>query len=351
MRKFMRPRQIIRFGVALLGWCATAALIPAASHAQDATPDFYSGRTLRVVVGFPPGGGFDLYARLLAEYLPKYLPGHPNIVVENMPGATTARAAAYIYSVAPQDGTVLGIVHQQLLANQVLGVQAGDFDVVKFNWIGRAGMQLDAGVAWYTSGVTSIADAKTKSIAFGATTATAASAMITQALNALTGTKFKVVVGYQGSADFNLAMERGEIQGYATGLWTDFMANHPEWLADHKVVPLFQTAMKRNSLLPDVPVLPELTQDPDDRQIFDLLASTEEMGRAFIAGPGVPKERVRLLRKAFSQMMTDPQLLADAKAQQLEINAMAGNELQAYVTKVGEFPAALTARAKSILLP
>jgi tripartite-type tricarboxylate transporter receptor subunit TctC len=330
---------------------AMLALAPVASHAQDKTDDFYNGRVLRVIVGFPPGGGFDLYARLLSEYLPKYLPGNPKIVVENMPGATTARAAGYIYSVAPQDGTVLGIVHQQLLANQVLGVQAGDFDVVKFNWIGRAGMQLDAGVAWYTSGITSIEDAKSKSVAFGATTQTAATAMIPNALNALVGTKFKVVVGYQGSADLNLAMERGEIQGYATGLWTDFAANHPQWLTDHKVAPLFQTAMQRNSLLPDVPTLPELTQNPDDRQIFALLASTEEMGRAFIAGPGVPQERVLLLRKAFARMMQDPQLLADAKNQQLEINAMGGNELQAYVTKVGEFPAALSARAKHILLP
>ncbi len=330
---------------------AILAASTAPSHAQDKTDDFYNGRVLRVIVGFPPGGGSDLYARLLAEYLPKYLPGKPKIVVENMPGATTARAAGYIYSIAPQDGTVLGIVHQQLLANQVLGVQAGDFDVVKFNWIGRAGMQLDAGVAWYTSGIKSIEDAKSKTIAFGATTQTAATAMIPNALNALIGTKFKVVVGYQGSADLNLAMERGEIQGYATGLWTDFAANHPEWLADHKVAPLFQTAMQRNSLLPDVPTLPELTQNPDDRQIFALLASTEEMGRAFIAGPGVPQERVQLLRKAFAQMMQDPSLLADAKSQQLEINAMEGDELQAYVTKVGEFPAALSARAKHILLP
>jgi tripartite-type tricarboxylate transporter receptor subunit TctC len=336
-------------GLAVAACALVLASAPTA--AAQAAEEFYRGKAIRVIVGFPAGGGFDLYARILAEYLPRYIPGEPKIIVENMPGASTARAASYVYNVGPQDGTVLGIYHQGLLANQVIEVQAGDFDVTKFNWIGRMGTQLNVGMAWHTSGVKTIDDAKKTEIVFGATAPTATSAMVPRALNALAGTRFKIVPGYQGSSDMYLAMERGETHGMATGVWFDLSRDHADWLSAGKVAVLFQISTKRVADLPKVPALPDLASGEDDRKILELLASTEDMGRAFAAGPKVPAERVAVLRAAFAKMMADPDFLKDSAARNFEIAFLHGNELQALVATIGRFPPELTAKARKVLMP
>ena len=336
--------------IAAVAACALVFASAQPAGAQSAE-EFYRGKVVRVIVGFPAGGGFDLHARILAEYLPRYIPGEPKIIVENMPGASTARAASYVYNVGPQNGTVLGIYHQGLLANQVLDVQAGDFDVTKFNWIGRMGTQLSVGLAWHTSGVRTIEDAKTKEIVFGATAPTATSAMVPRALNAVAGTKFKIVPGYQGSSDMYLAMERGETHGMATGVWFDLGRDHADWLNAGKVAVLFQISTKRIADLPNVPALPDLAAGEDDRKILELLASTEDMGRAFAAGPKVPADRVAVLRTAFAKMMADPEFLKDSAARNFEIAFLHGNELQALVANIGRFPPELTAKARKVLMP
>ena len=318
--------------------------------AQDAAA-FYRGKVLRVVVGFPPGGGFDLYARLVAEFLPRHMPVETKFIVENMPGAATARAAAHIYGVGPQDGTVIGICHQGLLANQVLGIQnAGDFDMLKFNWIARMGTQLNVGVVWHTAGVKNIEDAKTKEVVFGATTSTATSVMVPKALNAALGTRFRIVPGYQGSADMALAMERGETQGFATGVWIDLINAHADWLKHGVIFPLFQIGVQRHPDLPGVPTLGELADKPDEKAILELLGATEDMGRAFMAGPRVPPERVALLRAAFDSMMLDPELLREMNAKNLEIDYMPGDELQALARGVGRMSPEVVAKARKMLV-
>jgi len=218
-----------------------------AASAADSAQDFYKGKLLRIIVGFPPGGGFDLYARTVAEFLPRHMPGEPKVIVENMPGASTARAASFVYNVAPQDGTVMGIFHQGLLANQVLDVQAGDFDVTKFNWVGRMGTQLNVGLVWHTTGIKTIEDAKKKEVIFGATSPSATSSMVPRALNQMVGTKFKIVTGYQGSVDMYLAMERGETHGMATGVWFDLTRERADWVTDNKVSVLFQISTTRTA--------------------------------------------------------------------------------------------------------
>jgi tripartite-type tricarboxylate transporter receptor subunit TctC len=331
---------------------ALAAVALVGMPAPAAAQDFYRGKVVRVIVGFPAGGGFDLLARLLAEHLPRHIPGEPKIIVENMPGATTARAASYVYNVAPQDGSVLGIFHQGLLANQILDVQAGDFDVTRFNWIGRMGTQLSVGLAWHASGAKTIEDAKRTELIFGATTPTATSAMVPRALNALAGTRFKIVTGYQGSSDMYLAMERGETHGLATGVWYDLSRGHADWLKDRKISVLFQISNKRGrSDLASVPALPEFASADDDRKILELLASTEDMGRSFAAGPNVPADRVALLRAGFARMMADPEFLKDAAARNYELGFLPGEELQALVATIGRFPPELAAKAKKALMP
>jgi tripartite-type tricarboxylate transporter receptor subunit TctC len=350
VEKTNRPQFGLTRRATVAGLLATGARAPAALAATPDAKDVYRGVQLRIIVGFPPGGGFDLYARMLAQYLPRYLPD-VRCIVENMPGASTARAAAYIYGSGPQDGTVIGICHQGLLANQVLGIpNAGAFDVLKFNWIGRMGGQLNIGVAWHATGVRTIEDLKTKPIVFGATAPTATSVMIPKALNHFVGTKIEIVPGYQGSADMNLAMERGEIQGFATEVWIDLLNTHAKWLSDKTIFPLFLVGAERNPAMPDTPTLGELTNEPDDKMILEILASTADMGRTFMAGPNVPPERVAVLRDAFAAMMKDPELLAEARKQNLEIAPMHGAALQDFVAKIGRTPPEVGAKAKKILM-
>ena len=329
-----------------------AIQLSAPAIAQPSTDDgFYAGKQIKVIVGFPPGGGFDVYARTLAEHMPRHMPGNPSFIVQHMPGATTAKAAAHIYDIAAQDGTFMGLLHQGLLANQVLDIQGGTFDVTKFNWIGRMGTRLSVGLVWHTTGVKTIADAKKTEIIMGATSPTATSAMVPLALNHAAGTKFKVVMGYQGSADMYLAMERGETHGLGIAGWLDLTGPRADWVKDGKIAVLYQIALKRHADLPHIPVLADLASNDDDKQILSLLASTEDMGRSFVAGPNLPPARVETLRAAFAAMMADPLFLAEAQKRQLDIDFLHGRELQALVQNIGAFPADVAAKAKQILKP
>ncbi len=337
--------------VRLAVWSVVAVLFAAAAAgAQERPDDFYRNRQMRIVVGFPPGGGFDLYARVLAEHLPRFIAGEPKIIVESMPGASTARAAAYVYNIAPQDGTVLGLFHHALLANQALEAKAGDFDLAKFNWLGRMATRLNMGVAWARSGVRTVEDAKTREVAMASTAATATSSMVPRALNHAAGTKFKIVLGYQGSADMVLAMERGEVDGMSTLAWYDLYRDHQDWLKDEKLHLLFQISTRRNPMLPHVPVPADFAKTDEDRAILDLLGRTEDMGRSFPVGPRVPPGRVALLRTAFAKMMADPVFLKEAERLNFELDFMPGEVLQKFVASVGMFPPALRAKAKTILM-
>jgi tripartite-type tricarboxylate transporter receptor subunit TctC len=255
MRVSSRMQKL--FALLCRGVVAAASLVLLAlplANAQEGGGGFYKDKVIRVIVGFPTGGGFDLYARILADYLPRYIPGKPTVIVQNMPGAATALAAGYVYGVAPQDGTVLGLFHQGLLATQVLEVKQSNLDMSKFNWIGRMATRLNVGMAWHTSGVKTIEDAKKKKMVVGATTASATSAMVPRAINHAAGTQFAIVLGYQGSADMLLAMERGETEGMSTAAWVDLARDRPEWFKTGKASIIFQISTKRHPDLPNVPV-------------------------------------------------------------------------------------------------
>ncbi len=332
--------------------CASVLLsfvLPAS--AQETAGDFYRGKTMRIIVGFPPGGGFDLYAHVLAEHLPRFIPGAPKIVVENMPGAATARAAAHVYKIAPQDGTVLGLFHHALLADQALASKPDEFDITKFNWIGRMATRLNVGVTSQASGVSTIADAIGKPVIMGATAPTATSAMVPRAVNKATGAHFNPVLGYQGSADMTLAMERGEIGGFATAAWRDFSRDHADWIKTGKISVVFQISTKGAADLMNAPALPDLASNNEDRKMLELLARTEDMGRAFPVGPGVPADRVAVLRSAFARMMADPEFRAEAEKLDFEINFMPGEALQKFIRTVGDLSADQRVAIRKALIP
>ncbi len=323
------------------------SLAPAAG---EPVGDFYRGKTLKVVVGYAAGGGFDAYARLLAEYLPQHLPGAPTVVTQYMPGAASVKAANYIYSVAPQDGTVIGIPNHALPMNAFVWGEVGDgIDVTKFNWIGRLDAIDVVNVAWHTTGIKSIEDVKQRQVVLGGTSQTGTSVMTPTALNRLIGTKFKIVMGYQGTTEQYLAMERGELEGVGNAIWSQLKRSHPEWLREKKIVPLYQDGYVRSPDLPDVPTVVELAGNDEDRKVLRLLGNTAAVGRSFYVGPQVPADRVAALRQAFLETTQDPAFKAAADQLQIVLNPMPGAELQSMIAELGTYPASLIERTRKLV--
>lgn len=341
--------RILHSAFAMLGAVAFTGHI-ADRVAADPIEDFYKGKQMRVVVGYPAGGGFDAYARMLAEYMPRHIPGRPSIIVQHMPGAASVKAANHIYSIGAQDGTVLGLLNHAVSLNALVWKEVGDgFDTGKFNWIGRLDFIDLIGVVWHETGVTSIEQAKQTEIIFGATSPTGTSVMTPNALNRLVGTKFKVVQGYHGTADQYIAMERGEIQGMSNAIWSQLKRSHPQWLAEKKVVPIFQDGYERHADLANVPTVVELATNEEDRKVLRLLASTSVVGRSFLSGPKVPPDRVAALRKAFMAMAQDSAFRAEAAKRNIPLNPLPGEKLQAMIAEVASYPESLFERARQVV--
>jgi tripartite-type tricarboxylate transporter receptor subunit TctC len=316
---------------------AFALLLAAASvGVADPIADFYSGKTLQMLVGYGPGGGYDIYARLVAEFLPKFLPGHPSIITENMPGAGSFAAASYIANVAPKDGTVLASLAQTFALDSAVG-GSGKTNAEDFHYVGRVTTNIDVGVARASSSIKSIDDVRKKQYTVGASGRGSTTDVYAEALNAYGGTKFKIVLGYKGTSEILLAMQRGEVDiDGAYGL-PGMLASHPEWIKGGATL-LFQAALKRSPLLPNVPTLPELAQSDEGRAILRAIASTAEIGRSIISGPGVPPDRLAALRQAFAQMVKDPDFVAACEKRHLMLDPASGEDMDAIVKETFALP-------------
>lgn len=302
--------------------------------AADDMAQFYAGKTVKIVVGTSSGGGFDTITRVLAQYLPEYIPGKPTIVVQNMPGGSSLKAANFVYNAAPGDGTHLGVFNHSLILQTVVKRRSTQFEIAKFNWVGRMAIDDLVGIVWHTAGIKSIEDAKRKEVVIGASSGSSSSAMVPRALNRLTGTKFKVVTGYPGLAERYLAMERGEIDGIAGASWTYITGTKPEWIKEKRLVVLHQNALERSSEMPDIPTLVEFAANAEDRKILHLLGLTETIGKSMAFGPNVPPAQVAAIRKAFAATAADPRYAEDAKRRGLIPAAMPGEKLQTLFTDV-----------------
>lgn len=333
-----------RFIAALLA-CFLSGGIALAQTAREA----FRGKTLRVIVGYEPGGGFDAYARLLAEHLPRFLPGAQGGNVSYMPGAATLTAANFVNDLAPPDGTVIGIPNSGLPLNGFLLNANGALDVTRLNWIGRLDLIDVVCIAWHSHGVAGMADVKARGLVLGGTSPTGTSVMTPVALNRLAGAKFRMVLGYKGTTEQYLAMERGEIEGMGNAIWSQLKRSNPEWIAARKILPLYQEGYSRSADLPDTPTVIELVDKEEDRRMLRLLASSSVVGRAFYTGSRVPRERVALLREAFDAMARDPAFLAAAGGLAIPINPMSGEALQALIAELGAFPPELLARTRAIV--
>jgi tripartite-type tricarboxylate transporter receptor subunit TctC len=320
------------------------------AQAQDAAA-FFKGRNVNMEIGYSAGGGYDVYARMIARFMGKHIPGAPAVIPKNMQGAGSLRLANWIYTAAPKDGTEIGTIGRGIAFDPLLGNKNAQFDAGKFTWLGSATNEVSVCVAWEGSGITKFDDLYTKTLAVGGTGGGADTDVFPQILNAVLGTKMKLISGYPGGNDVGLAMERGEVQGRCGWSWSSVQATHKDWITQKKIVVLVQLALSKHSDLPDVPLVTDLAKTDEQRQILKLIFARQVMGRPYLAPPGVPKERVEVLRQAFLDTMKDKEFLAEADTAQLEINPVTGPAIEKLLQEVYQTPADIAAKAAAVLYP
>jgi tripartite-type tricarboxylate transporter receptor subunit TctC len=336
-------------------WTATCRLAGALSIVlastgarADAVSDFYGGRTITVVIASGAGGGYDFFGRALAKYIGRFLPGHPNAIVQNMPGAGGTKMANYAYNVAPQDGTMIGVPLAPTPMVQVLTPKGIKYDATKFHWIGNIEQSVGILFTFRNSATKTIADAMKRVTPMAGSGKNSATYQTPVLCNALLGTKFKVVLGYGGAAQMELAIEKGEVDG-RMGVWQTLKTTQPGWISDHKVNFLAVSALERGKQLPDTPTFIELAKTDEARKIFEFMALQNLTGRAVFAPPGTPADRVAALRRAFDKAVVDPGMLTDMAKAGMEIEATPGEEVQKAVDRLIATPPQIVARMQSIL--
>ena len=317
--------------------------------AQPSVADFYRGKSISMVIATAPGGDYDIRARLLARHLGRHIPGEPTIVPRNMPGGVGLQAANWLTTVAPRDGTAVHAIMQNMSAYQALGGASVEYDTRKFFWIGNTTDTPNVINSWHTTGIKTVQDVMTRQLVVGAPGTATSSVYYPKALNEVVGTKFKIVSGYPGGNDVNLAMERGEVGGRGSNSWASWKSTHPQWLAEKKIFILVQIALQRNPELADVPTMMELAKTEEDRQVLAFLSADIPISRAYVTTPGTPPERVAALRRAFDATMKDPQFLAEAAKTNIDISPSTGEEAQKFSDMIANTPPAVIARAKQIL--
>jgi tripartite-type tricarboxylate transporter receptor subunit TctC len=333
----------VRITTITLCGCLSASAVARAQSVEE----FYKGRTVTIVVGFNPGGAYDPYARAVARHLPKHLPGAPTIVIKNMQGAGSVLAANHLYNVSPKDGSELGVIAGSAAIQPVFGKASTQFDGRRFTWLGSANEEVGGCFAWHTTPFQTAQDLFDKEMITGASGASNLEYPIV--LNALLGTRMKVVRGYGGPGVIMLAVERGEVQGMCGSVLTFVSAQHPDWLRDHKVRMLIQIGLQRSSRMGDTPFVMDFAKSEDDKRLLRLLVGWNIMGRPFLAPPGIPADRKAALLKAFDDTMQDPDFRADAARQRLEVSPIGAGRIDAFLADVYATPKPLVDRAAAIL--
>jgi tripartite-type tricarboxylate transporter receptor subunit TctC len=331
-RNFRIVMTFAVFGI----FCAGAAVAEPAS-------DFYNGKQIDMYIGTPAGGGYDQYGRLLARHMSRYIPGNPPIVPKNMPAGGGRQAMNHVYNVAPHDGTAIGITLRNIAFDPLFGQKATKIDANKINWIGSMNREAPVCVAWYTSPFKTLADIQKSQILMGTSGPTASDTIHARLLNRIAHTKIKLVAGYKGSSGVHLAMERGEVQGRCGLGWDSIVARYSRWLKGKKISILAQFGLTKHPDLPNVPSILELAKTQADQQLAQLMLAPLDMGRPFFAPPGVPTDRVAMLRRAFDKTMKDKESLADIKKQKVELQPMSGAEVQALVKRIYATPKSIVA--------
>ena len=340
----MQVFRCVRQAVATVALLAGLDCLGTQAVAQT-VEQFYTGKIIDFVIGYPPGGSNDIWARLLARHLGKHIPGKPNIVPKNMPGAGSFLAVNTVYSVSPKDGTVLAIGAPTMALDERLGTQGVRFKTAELNWVGRVDSLINLVFMWHTSKVKTFADAQKIESTLSGTGAGSTVSIYPTVMNNVFGTKFKLIMGYKGSADAQLAVERGEVEGHSTS-WVAVKVGHPDWLPTKKISILVQFSLTRHPELPDIPTAVDLARTDEERQMLSAIMVAAEVGSAFFTTPGVPPERLEALRRAFDATMRDKDFLADVERTKLAVAPMKGEDLQKLVKQVSDLSPALQEKVR-----
>jgi tripartite-type tricarboxylate transporter receptor subunit TctC len=323
-----------------------AAVLPDAAAADN----FFAGKTISLSTHSTPGAGYDTYLRLLSRHMGKYIPGRPSLVVINQPGAGGLLAVNHAAKAAPQDGTFLTLVSQGILVIEATGGKGLQASLGKFKWLGNFSQSNNVTVTWISSNVKTLQDAMRREVVVGATGAGSATVVGPSLYNSLIGTRFKIIQGYSGSGQINLAMERGELDGHANSTWTSLQAMLGNEFRDGKVNVLIQTGLRKEPDLPDVPLLSDLVRgDPRKEPVAQFLSLAGAIARPLAAPPGVPDERVAMLRRAFDATMKDADFLAEAHAQRSDVEPMTGEETAAAIARILTTPKGVISEVQAAL--
>lgn len=341
MQKSMKYVSLAAAGLLASG----VAMTPEAG----AVADFYQGKRVTIIIGYSAGGGYDTYARLVGRHLGAQIPGNPAVVMQNMPGAGSLTSVNFLYNQAPKDGTTLASFGRGAPTEPLFGNEAARFDPIRLNWIGSANNEVSVCVTWHTSPVKTFADAQQQESIIGGTGPGADTDTFPNVLNSVLGTQFRLITGFPGGNDINLAMERGEVDGRCGWSWSSVVATRQNWLDEKKINILVQMSTGKHPDLPDVPLVMDLAQDEDQRQVLNLIFARQTMGRPFAAPPDVPADRVRALRAAFDATMKDARFLEEARTGRIEIEPVSGAEIQELVESIYRASPAIVELAKNAI--
>jgi hypothetical protein len=317
---------------------------PAATQAQSVA-DFYRGKTVNVYIGVGVGGEYDIQARLVARHIGKHIPGNPTVIPQNMTGAGGLRMINYLYNVAPKDGTNIGMIANAFPAMQAVGISGVQFDAAKMGWLGSIAPAVETMAVWHTAGVKNIDDARKREIVAGASARGAITFIYPQMMNEFLGTKFKIVTGYPGGNQINLAMERGEVEA-RHNTWSSWKATKADWLKEKKITVIAQAGPRAPDL--DAPSVEDAARTPEEKQLIELVVSGTRFGRP-MATNSVPADRLAALRAAYDATMRDPEFLAEAMALNFEVDPVQGEKMQKIVERILATPREIAAKAKGLM--
>jgi tripartite-type tricarboxylate transporter receptor subunit TctC len=324
--------------VALVAMCR----LPAA-NAQPAAPSFFAGKQINLICGAAVGGGYDSLARLVARHLGRLIPGNPTVIVQNMPAAGSLAAANLIANTAPKDGLTIALIQRGMLLTRLINPTAVRFDLDKLNWIGNLSSEVGVALAWHTSATKTAKDLFERELIVGGHTGVDPE-LTPRLYNAVLGTKFKIVTGYNGTTDIGLAIERGEVEGIGDWSWSSLKKQKPDWIRDRKITLLLQSGLQNDPELPGVPNALEFAKTDSDRRVIELFLTQKKVARPIIAPPGVPAERVAMLRAALAGLAKDDQFLADLEKSGLEADPISGEAVDKVVALIASTPPAVADR-------
>jgi len=337
------------------GFCGSlfSLVLLGAQVAPVSAQDFYASKQVSMLVGSSVGGGYDTYARLVARHWPKFIPGSPTIVVQNMPAAGSLVAMNTLANTSPNDGTTIGAVQNHIAIEPVMGstgpVENARYDGRKMNWLGSTSREIPVVVAWGNSPVRSFEDTLRQEMLVGTSGAATADSVYSRLMNQIIGTKFKIIEGYKGNPELSMAAERGEIMGRTGWFVSGMLASHGKQIADGHIRVLVQLASEKHPALPNVPLITDFVKDPAQRAQIEFSLSWLEAGRPFVAPPNVPADRVKILRESFMKVVGSPEFIEEAQKMSLDVSPMSGEEVQALVNRIYATPSDVIRPVKEIM--